>query len=328
MNKDMHKAVHKTEKSVGTKIKENLGSGITVALISIPLSCALAIASGATPMMGLSAAIYGPAVAGLLGGSNYNILGPAGALVNILNRLSLENGREIIPWVAFFAGVLSLGVWALKLEKYCTLIPNSVLEGFSFGVALTIGLGQLNFALGLMNPAPAKEFYVNVLWSVQNSGNLVLAEFVPFLVFFVMLYSLMKFLPGRPWIIVISVMGVIYGVLSENFFPSFKPTLLKNKYPDMTEGASIVDFTYASKSFPLSALIIGSLEIAFVAVLETLISARIADVLTETRFDQSKEVFGMALANMLSGVLGGTPCTGVLVRAGVNVAAGATDKMS
>lgn len=63
-------------------------------------------------------------------------------------------------------------------------------------------------------------------------------------------------------------------------------------------------------------------------VLETLISARIADNLTQTRFDHSKEVFGMALANMLSGIMGGTPCTGVLVRTDVNVASGATDKMS
>ena len=75
-------------------------------------------------------------------------------------------------------------------------------------------------------------------------------------------------------------------------------------------------------------MLVGSLEVAFVAVLETLISARIADNLTETRFDQSKEVFGMALGNMLSGLMGGTPCTGVLVRTGVNVASGATDKMS
>lgn len=64
------------------------------------------------------------------------------------------------------------------------------------------------------------------------------------------------------------------------------------------------------------------------ALLETLISARVADNLTQTRFDHSKEVFGMALANMLSGIMGGTPCTGVLVRTDVNVASGATDKMS
>jgi SulP family sulfate permease len=75
-------------------------------------------------------------------------------------------------------------------------------------------------------------------------------------------------------------------------------------------------------------LIIGSLEVAFVAALETLISARIADNLTGTRFEPSKEIFGMSLGNVLSGILGGTPVTGVLVRTGVNVASGATDKMS
>lgn len=80
-------------------------------MVSIPLSVALAIASGAAPMQGLSAAIYGPCVGGLVGGSNYNILGPAGALVNILNGLAVENGPEIIPWVAFFAGIFSLGIW-------------------------------------------------------------------------------------------------------------------------------------------------------------------------------------------------------------------------
>ena len=95
----------------------------------------------------------------------------------------------------------------------------------------------------------------------------------------------MKFLPGRPWIILIAIFGVIYGVLSEKVFPSFKPTLLKDKYPDMMGGASIVDFSYASKPISFKALFIGSLEVAFVAVLETLISARIADNLTETRFD-------------------------------------------
>ena len=143
-----------------------------------------------------------------------------------------------------------------------------------------------------------------------------------------MLFSLMKFLPGRPWIILIALLGVVYGLLSEYCFPSFKPTLLKDKYPDMSQGATIVDFSYMAKPVSSKALLIGSLEVAFVAVLETLISARIADNLTGTRFDQSREVFGMSLANMLSGIMGGTPCTGVLVRTGVNVASGATDKMS
>ena len=99
------------------------------------------MASLCTPMMGLSSAIYGPAIGGLLGGSNYNILGPAGALVTILSEMVEEYGIEIIPWLAIFSGVLSLGVWMAKLERYCVLIPNAVLEGFSMGVGVTIGLG-------------------------------------------------------------------------------------------------------------------------------------------------------------------------------------------
>lgn len=75
-------------------------------------------------------------------------------------------------------------------------------------------------------------------------------------------------------------------------------------------------------------MIIGALKIAFVAVLETLISARIADNKTNTRFDQSQEIFGMAICNMVCGLLGGTPCTGVLIRTNVNIQTKATHKMS
>jgi len=151
-------------------VKENFMPGITVALVSVPLSCALAIAQGATPMMGLDTAIYGPAVGGLLGGSHYNILGPAGALVNIVGTLALVNGQAIIPLVALFGGMLSFLVYLLKLEKYCTMIPLSVLEGFSLGVATTIGLGQFGNAFGLYNLPKHKHFYKNVAENFSDVG--------------------------------------------------------------------------------------------------------------------------------------------------------------
>ena len=161
-------------------VKQNLGPGIVVSLVSIPLSTALAMASGCTPMMGLSTAVYGSAIGGLLGGSHYNILGPAGALVNILSSLVGEYGVEIIPWISIVSGLMSLAVWAVKFEKYCCLIPNSVLEGFSMGVGITIGSGQLNFAFGLDDPNPPKEFYKKIFWSLSNIGNLRWVVFVPF----------------------------------------------------------------------------------------------------------------------------------------------------
>lgn len=99
--------------------------------------------------MGIRAAIYGPGLGGILGGSDFNILGPAGALVNILKVYSGTYGMEIVPWLAFLSGFMALLVYLAKLEKYCTIIPNSVLEGFSFSVALVIGLGQVRNAFGI-----------------------------------------------------------------------------------------------------------------------------------------------------------------------------------
>jgi len=141
--------------------------------------------------------------------------------------------------------------------------------------------------------------------------------------------SLMKYFPGKPWIIFIALVGMIYGYITVNFISGIKPLILKDKYPTMVH-PKLFDFTWMENKnkIPLSHILIGSAEVAFVAVLETLISARIADNMTGTRFNQSKEVFGMSLGNTLAGLMGGAPCTGVLVRTGVNVTAGATDKVS
>lgn len=94
-----------------------------------------------------------------------------------------------------------------------------------------------------------------------------------------------------------------------------------------TPPTMIVD-KVAEVVIPFSAVLVGSLKVSFVAVLETLISARIADNLTGTRFDQTTECRGMSIANIACGILGGTPCTGVLVRTAVNVSSGATHKTS
>lgn len=145
----------------------------------------------------------------------------------------------------------------------------------------------------------------------------------------------MRFLPGKPWIILIAAIGNIYGIIVNNIDGPIRPLLLLDKYPEMNKyGADIMNFGYMSAPFAedskitLKGIFMGSLKVAFVAVLETLISARIADTKTGTRFDESKETLGMGLGNVLSGFFGGTPCTGVLVRTGVNIASGATDKIS
>ena len=90
----------------------------------------------------------------------------------------------------------------------------------------------------------------------------------------------------------------------------------------------LINMKYLDSSFPIFDVIIGSIKVAFIGVLETLISARVADNLTGTKFNQSQEVMGLSVANIVCGAVGATPCTGVLVRTAVNIASGATSKFS
>lgn len=127
---------------------------------------------------------------------------------------------------------------------------------------------------------------MNIYNTFKNIASTQASEFVPFLILYVMLMSLMKYFPGKPWIIFIALVGMIYGYITVNFINDIKPLILRDKYPTMVN-PSLYDFSWMEnkKNIPFTHILIGSAEVAFVAVLETLISARIADNMTGTRFN-------------------------------------------
>jgi MFS superfamily sulfate permease-like transporter len=127
---------------------------------------------------------------------------------------------------------------------------------------------------------------MNIYNTFKNIGDSSPSEFVPFLILYLMLMSLMKFFPGKPWIIFIALVGMIYGYITVNFINEIKPLILRDKYPTMVK-PKLFDFGWMENknNIPMSHILIGSAEVAFVAVLETLISARIADNMTGTRFN-------------------------------------------
>ncbi len=138
------------------RIKNNWKAGVTVALVSIPLSVSLAVASGGTPIQGIITAIWAGLIASIFGGSVFNIVGPAGALSGILAGFALKNGYASLPNIAIVAGVLILIAYLIRLEKYLVYISSSVVHGFTLGVAFMIAWGQINSALGL--PSPKTKF--------------------------------------------------------------------------------------------------------------------------------------------------------------------------
>ncbi len=276
--------------------------------------------------MGVITAVWAGLLAAVFGGSQYNIVGPTGALSGLLATYALLYGVQVLPWLALLSGVVILAVYVLRLDRYIVLIPSSVIHGFTLGVAFIIGLNQLNFAFGLTDLPSHEHFIENVFESMSHLGQADLISVVVFVLSFLLLLAILRWIKKVPGPIVVAVLGIILGWLSSTQrIPLVIPTLA-SKFGEIP--STLVQFPVFSMSWVNLPLIEASLAIAIIAILETLISAKIADGMTKTRFDRRKEVFGLGLANVVCGFAGGIPATAALARTALNVHSGATHKTS
>lgn len=309
-----------------TNLKNNWKSGLTVSLVSIPLSVSLAVAAGATPLMGIITAIWAGFIASIFGGSNYNVVGPTGALSGILAMFAISHGVGSLSSLAILTGVIILISFVLRLEKYIILIPSSVIHGFTLGVAFIIGLNQLNFALGLKNLPAHEHFIANVAESFGHINQFDSGALALFLATFGILFVFPKLIPKIPGPIIVAPIGIFLGYLSEHDIIGLSLQTLHTKFGEI--GSSIFQMPNFSMNFMDAGLIKASVAISVVAILETLISAKIADSMTKTKADSRKEMLGLGLANLFSGMFGGIPATAALARTSLNVKSGATRKTS
>jgi SulP family sulfate permease len=308
------------------QIKSNWKSGVTVSLVSLPLAISLGVAAGATPLMGVITAVWAGLVAALLGGSHYNVIGPTGALSGILATYAIIHGAEALPLLAIFSGVVTLGIFALRWEKYFILIPASVIHGFTLGVAFIIALNQLNFALGLSGLRIHEDFFDNVVESLLHLSRTHVPTLILFALGFIFLKTASKFIPQIPVAALLAPIGILLGYFGEKHMLPFAFETLGSRFDDIA-GHPWAPISFSFSLINKSALIAG-LTVSVVAILETLISAKIADGMTNTRSDQRKEVLGLGVANIASGFMGGIPATAALARTALNVRSGATHRTS
>lgn len=304
-------------------IKRNLRSGITVSLVSIPLSVSLAVASNASPLVGITTAIWAGLVASIFGGSNFNIVGPTGALSGIVATYVLGNGIGSLPALTIIAGAMILAAYALRLERYLILIPSSVIHGFTLGVAFIIGAGQLNSALGLSGLPAHESFFANTVESLRHMAEASPTAFAVFAVFFAGLLLFKKFAPKVPGAIILAPIGIGLGYASTIGGVPFALQTLGGKF-----GAISFTLVQAHQWEFSAAMLHTAAVIALIAILETMLSAKIADGMTKTRHDERKEMFGLGLANIVSGLVGGMPATAALARTSLNIKTGASRKTS
>lgn len=307
------------------RVKTNWQAGLTVALVSVPLSISLAIASGASPIAGIITAVWAGIVAAIFGGSHFNVVGPAGALTGILSAYVLLHGAETLPMVAVVAGAIVLLCWFFRLERYMVFVPGSTIHGFTLGVGVTIAFSQFAAALGLKNLPKHPEFADRALELWNHLGETDKTTFITFLVFFVGLFLLRKIIPKIPGAVILAPVGIVFGYLataSQSLGSSLAGlATIGSTFPGIK--ASL--FMMPKFGFNEQILISGA-AVAFVAILETMLSAKIADGMTKTVYNERKEMFGLGLANIASGIAGGLPATGVLVRTAINAKSGANHK--
>ncbi len=306
-----------------SSLTANGKSGLTVALISIPLSISLAVASGVSPIAGIITAIWAGAAAALFGGSNYNIIGPTGALSGIIAAYALTEGPALVPSLAVMAGIFIVLAYAFSLERYLIFIPSSVIHGFILGVACIIALNQINFALGLQNLPKHGSLIENIFESIKHLEEISWFALSIFALFFAALVALRKCLPAIPGVIIMAPLGILLGSIMNTGLISMKLETLGSKFG--TIAPTLIHMPILTGGRPL---LITGLVVAFVAILETMLSAKIADIRTKTKHNARREILGLGLANIVSGLAGGFPATAALARTSSNINAGATSKVS
>lgn len=293
-------------------------AGLTVAIVALPLSMAIAIASGVGPQMGLFSAIVGGFIISALGGSRFQIGGPAGAFVVLVSACVGDIGVSGLLTACVMSGLMLMAAGFLRLGAYVKFIPYPVTVGFTAGIGIIILASQMKDAFGLTLPGAEPGALwpkLEVLWSVRGSAApAALAVSAGTIAVIVGLKRLAPTWPGL--LIAVVVMTVLAQRMTlpidtiATRFGALPHGLPPPHLPDLGYAALKAAFPYA-----LSFTLLGAIE--------SLLSAVVADGMTGRHHRSNAELVAQGIANILSPIFGGMVVTGTIARTAANVRAGA-----
>ena len=292
-------------------------AGVTVALVALPLALAFGVASGLGAGAGLVTAIVAGLLAAVFGGSNLQISGPTGAMTVVLLPIVATIGVQGVLVVGLMAGIILLGLAVAGFGQYMRYVPLPVIEGFTLGIAVIIGLQQVPAALG-----------------VKVSGTKVLAmavqavhewvarpQLVPVVISLSVAAIMLVFAAWRPGLpvslgaVALVTLLVWRSGASVPLIGAIPRGLPKPEFPSVAFGH-------------LSMLVIPAIAVAALAALESLLCATVADAMTVgERHDPNRELFGQGVANLVTPLFCGVPATAAIARTAVNVRSGARSRL-
>jgi SulP family sulfate permease len=296
-------------------------AGITVALVALPLSIAIAIASGATPKAGLITAIVGGFLISLLGGSRVQIGGPTGAFIVVVAGVISQFGFDGLLLATLLAGAILIAAGLLRAGRFIALVPEPVIEGFTVGIALIIAVSQLKDLLGLSVHVPADLIHgLPALWAARSQTNLAAVGVgVVAIAGIALLRRVLPWFPGS--LLVIAVASVMVARL-----PLPVDTIF-SRFGELPSGLPAPSMPHLSIA-RISELLPSAFVIAFLAAAESLLSAIVADRMIGASHRSGAELVAQGAANIASSLFGGLPATGAIARTATNVRAGGRTPLS
>lgn len=310
------------------KFLHDLGAGLTVGIIALPLSLALAIATGVPPIVGLYTAGVAGFLAALFSGSPYSVSGPAAAMVPILAVIVERFGMNQLPYITILAALFLAFFALIGIGKFINKVPESVVLGFTAGIATVIFFGQLNSFLGLSGLGHAEHFAGKLLETFTHLVTISL----PTVIIGAIALAIILFAHRIPYIGKIP--ATLIAIMSVTLMTLFIPGLgdvatLGSVYGKLPVGAPIFnDFDFNVAHLADRSLWLPAFKIAALIAVETLLCAVVADKLTKTKHRSNQELAAQAFGNLGAAFFGGMPATAVIARTGTIIKNGAKTRVA
>lgn len=294
------------------QLGKDLISGVIVAIIALPLSIALALASGVTPEQGLYTAIVAGFVISMLGGSRVQIAGPTAAFATIVAGIVAENGFSGLVLATLIAGILLILMGVFKLGSLIKFIPYTITTGFTTGIAVTLIIGQIKDFLGLTfvnSPIETMEKVEEVVHQFHTFNYEALIIGAVSLAVLIIFPKFIKKIPPSIFAIIISAVLVKVFDMNVNTIGSLYTISSALPVP------SIPEFSFDT----VKAIIPDAFTIAVLAAVESLLSCVVADGMTGNRHNSNTELIAQGAGNIASALFGGIPATGAIARTAANI---------
>ncbi|WP_395001346.1 SulP family inorganic anion transporter [Sphingomonas sp.] len=297
-------------------LRADVIAGLTVAIVALPLSMALAIASGTTPDKGLITAVVAGLLISALGGSRVQIGGPTGAFVVIVFNVIAHHGYDGLVLATLMAGMILAVAGYMRLGGLVKYIPHPVVTGFTAGIAVIIASSQVKDFLGLRLATVPADFLPKLgayFHSVESIQPITVAIGVTALATIIILRKVAPRIPGFLVAVVLtSVVVVAFGLPVDT---------IGTRFPQMATGIPMPHLPAFSIQ-KVQEVLPSAFTIAFLAGIESLLSAVVADGMTGFRHRSNQEMVGQGVANFASAMFGGLPATGAIARTATNIKAG------